>query len=325
MEYTGLITKYKNNRPLNDFEKACQLKQKEIQAGKPHDNFTLTAMNSTFLEVVDKYYGWKGFAFVFAVGVFCFIVIFNGAMLAGNFNDWAEIVAVHKEAAAIAASAFLGLLSLLLIGYCLWVITREAFTYTHWPVRFNRKNRKVYVFRHNGPNGVLELNWDDVFFTLGKCSSSLGVDTRDIRGLIVDKDAMVRNTFACGVWGSDQDALKRVWEYYRRYMEEGPQALPAPIGILPIAGRKESMVFGVKRMFANFAGAGVILTIIMSPFLALGCLGRTICMLTNRVPQWPQAVLDACKTKVDDPYEYHCALDGTAVRGPLSTPAPTAG
>src|SRR5699024_771770 len=49
---------------------------------------------------------------------------------------------------------------------------KEFFTYTHWPIRFNRKNRMVYFFRHNGSGGVVRVPFDDVYFHLGHSNSS---------------------------------------------------------------------------------------------------------------------------------------------------------
>lgn len=42
----------------------------------------------------------------------------------------------------------IGFVSLVAAG--IYLFTRDAFTYTHYPIRFNRKNRQVYVFRLNG-------------------------------------------------------------------------------------------------------------------------------------------------------------------------------
>jgi hypothetical protein len=54
-----------------------------------------------------------------------------------------------------------GLLALALI----WLLRKESFAYTHYPMRFNRKTRTVHVFRPNGT--VLSVPWDQLYFTLG--------------------------------------------------------------------------------------------------------------------------------------------------------------
>jgi hypothetical protein len=311
MEYSGLMNKFKNNRALNQGERDHQLKQKDKACAETNEGFTLIESNSTFIEVVDKYYAWKGFAFAFVLIAICLVIYFVVSLLFLAFNQWPSLVLEHKENSAIAAYGAVCLMALPLIVFCIYAISKEAFTYTHWPVRLNRKNRKVYVFRHDGQGGV--LTWDDIFFTLGYCNSNLGNAVRDIRGLVIDKDNMVRDTFTMGLFGNPE-RITTVWEYYRTFMEEGPQTLPTLEAMLPIAGRKEGVVFGIKRQFLNFAGAGTAVVLLSLPLSIAGSIGRTICMLTNRAPKWPQEVLDACQIEANDRFEYHAAKDGSPLR-----------
>src|SRR5699024_5438726 len=97
----------------------------------------------------------------------------------------------------------------------------EFFTYTHWPVRFNRKNRMVYVFKHNGPGGVLRVPFDEVYFHLGK---SPGTSNNDLRGEVLDGDIVV-DTFAAGTAVGDKWMMANIWEFVLRYMEWGPESL----------------------------------------------------------------------------------------------------
>jgi len=47
-------------------------------------------------------------------------------------------------------------------------LRRVLFTYTHYPVRFERERGFVHVFRHNGPDGVLSVPWKDVHWFVGR-------------------------------------------------------------------------------------------------------------------------------------------------------------
>src|SRR5215207_5311526 len=60
MEYTGLIRKYPVNRKLTDEERRNQLRQKQRLDVEPVYQLSVIRMNSTFMEVVDKYFAWKG-------------------------------------------------------------------------------------------------------------------------------------------------------------------------------------------------------------------------------------------------------------------------
>lgn len=61
MNYTGLYTSYKINRPLTDKEKYTQYHQGQRRnvSFVTDENF-IVRMNSTYLELVDKFYEGKG-------------------------------------------------------------------------------------------------------------------------------------------------------------------------------------------------------------------------------------------------------------------------
>lgn len=56
----GLIWKYKTDRPLTEEERELQLKQRVRLSNEPADQLALIAINSTYLESIDKYFSWKG-------------------------------------------------------------------------------------------------------------------------------------------------------------------------------------------------------------------------------------------------------------------------
>ncbi|OJA51470.1 hypothetical protein BGV69_30770 [Burkholderia ubonensis] len=47
------------------------------------------------------------------------------------------------------------------------------------------------------------------------------------------------------IWPTDE-GMRGQWEYYRRYMEEGPDALPEPEILLPIERKRESFRMGAQ-------------------------------------------------------------------------------
>ncbi|PNR54664.1 hypothetical protein LA07_16365, partial [Xanthomonas oryzae pv. oryzae] len=79
-------------------------------------------------------------------------------------------------------------------------------------MRFNRKTRKIYVFREKRDGGLLIVPWDEVFFHIGR-----GTDMkflRDIRGEILDGD-IVKDTFALGHCAERDEPVKEMWEFIR--------------------------------------------------------------------------------------------------------------
>jgi hypothetical protein len=113
-----------------------------------------------------------------------------------------------------------------LLLLALWFFLKEAFTWCYYPIRFNRKTRKVHVTRLNGT--VLTVGWDEVFFTLSTTGmGSLGASHWEIQGHVLCEDReTVKETFALALWDMGHQAhIKQYWEYIRCYMEEGPEAL----------------------------------------------------------------------------------------------------
>lgn len=103
----------------------------------------------------------------------------------------------------------------------------------------------------------------------------------------MDKDRRtVTETFAFGYVGSPAEAVYPQWEYVRRYMEEGPEAVPASQVHLPIDGRREGSWWGA-HMLLNVAPGHWLASLLLLPLLTPAVCMRWLCMLSNRVPRWP--------------------------------------
>ncbi|RQS18427.1 hypothetical protein DIE06_14175, partial [Burkholderia sp. Bp8998] len=184
MDYTGLYAKkYRVNRKLTDEERSNQFHQHMRIDISPFYNISVVEMNSMYLECVDRWFIYRGaMAAVCLIGIVVPIYSFFIPLI---LNVGVDLVALL---------IFFGLSApywMLMI----WLLLKEAFLWTHFPIRFNYKNRMVYVFRRNGT--VLKAKWDDIFFTLGRCERMAGRQNWDIRGHILDKDGeTVRETFA---------------------------------------------------------------------------------------------------------------------------------
>ena len=76
--YSGLVTKFRIKRPLDQQERLSQLKQKTELRIEPDDSACVIKLNSTFLESTDKWFAWKGAASAF---VLFFIGLFGWGLL----------------------------------------------------------------------------------------------------------------------------------------------------------------------------------------------------------------------------------------------------
>lgn len=308
MDYTGLGvigTRYKLNRPLTDDERASQLKQKDRLDVPLLSALCVIRMNSIYLESVDRYYAWRGVLTTFMATLFG---MFGGAYVAIAYSVFAQF-SEYDIANKQGSLGFLGFTSLLIMPF-LWFVGRillyELFTYTHFPIRLNRKTRKVYVFRPGRPNRpILVANWDKLFFTLSRCNRGLS-EARpflDIRGhVLADDGSTVLDTFAFSPFSMQADQLQRHWEFLRRYMEDGPaDSYAAEKHCLPIADRRESFRWSFNRFHLNFQGANWFWVAFL-PIWLLSIGGRWLAARTCKVPVWPQEIETECEFDPCDPY-----------------------
>lgn len=301
MEYTGLLVKYPTQRELTEQERKDRLTQKQRLDVQPLYQLAVIKMNSTYLESVDKFFAWKGLMTLVSVsilGIMLYLPVVIGWDLAtgrsGEASDpwfffWTSL-----------------LMPLPLVLLSLWLLRKDAFQYTHYPIRLNRQNRTVYAFRPNGT--VLRAKWDELFFTLGYAPAW---KEWDIRGHVLAADRKtVLETFAFSVVEGEQSKhlLEAHWEFLRRYMEDGPRDLDGLVQYyVPVNGRRESFRYGWSRVGANFAASAVAYWA-MSPATLLIGVFRWVAMRTSSMPVWPQDVESESRVSADDPY----ARDATA-------------
>jgi hypothetical protein len=312
MDYFGLIQKFKINRELAEEERANQLKQKQRLDVVPIYELAVTRLNSTFLESVDKFYGDKGFLTAVMLAVLgmvgCFYVWLLAASLAAPFLPADSMVRqlldpnLLHTAPSFGVATFVTALCIPLLLLAAWGLVKDSFAYTHYPIRLNRKNRTVYVFRLDG--SVLAAKWDELFFSLGRGAHLSHKQEWDIRGhVLADDRKTVVETFVFSVHSDDQGFLRRHWEFLRRYMEDGPKEAAALVKIFSaVADRRESAKLGFYRTWANL-GFGTVLGFFLLPLVLPLWLGRLFAMRTSKVPIWPAEVEAACRIEPGDPYE----------------------
>ena len=163
----------------------------------------------------------------------------------------------------------------------------------------------VYVFRKNGT--VLSVSWDELFFTLDRDAIWW-----EIRAHVLESDGVtVKETFALGAYNSDSSRegmrmLYAHWEFFRRYMEEGPAAIaPYVKQVAPVDGKRESFRVGYEVLASNMRHDNPLLKVIYFldwPLTALSSLTRWLAMRVAKVPSWP-AELEACNVvDANDPW-----------------------
>jgi hypothetical protein len=293
---------FKVNRPLNNYEQLHHFDVNHRASEKVHYELSLTRLNSTFLEGVDKWYAIRG-SVAMAIALFAVTVMTLMAVVV-------YVAFTYKQA----WFHWLNLPAILLMAFLGYAFTRDAFAYTHYPIRFNRKNRQVYAFRRNGT--VLKAAWDEMYWTIH--GTGTGLQSIFVAGHVLALDGQVKETIGLAQVTASMDGvedLQTFFEFYRRYMEEGPERVlndlrPTPIIMLPgIHKRKETWRFGWERLTLGMNG-WPILMLLEQVFVLPESLFRWFVMRTSKIPQWPQWVEDECRVEPDDIWvrdERHCA------------------
>ncbi|CAN7620404.1 hypothetical protein LJR230_004517 [Trinickia sp. LjRoot230] len=313
MAFDGLSW-YKLNRPVTDVEASAQLHVDKAYADGAKSVGTVFAATDTCLEVCDGLYREKGW------GLLAFSTAGLMALGAAGMCLWMMIsVPPAVQAKREAWILYWGLtpLVLILIGFFSITVSGllvDFFNYTCKPIRFNRADRTIYAFRHNGPGGVLSVPWDSAFlYVERKPKAGLGgTAPRVVRCLVLNDKGLVIDTFSIGKYvdlAFDEnspagqkvmEALYQDFEYYRRFMEEGPSSVP------PVTEFLSSEVSFRNSLKLQFDGAselmnsgnpvmGLLMIVAAMPTFILA-VAYHLSQLTCREPVWPEAVERACTT-----------------------------
>lgn len=280
MEYSGLTTKYPVNRPLTGLDRERQLHQGTKLNVELAYQLSVISVDSESLELVDKYYAWKGvlttFVFVASTILACLLggmTLISSTTPGRMAEDWPFLLALYGMASPLAFLLY-------------WVLRREAFAFTHYPIRLERATQMVHVFRLDGT--VLSAPWRDIFF----CLDTGQMNNWNIRGHILANDQItVVETFALSPVGAGKvgkEVLLGFWEFVRGYMDEGPDKAVQLVKFkLPIAKERESVAFGFHRMHAESSGGPAIFTLLLAAIALVLAPGRWLAIRTSSLPRWP--------------------------------------
>jgi len=304
MNYTGLYTAHKLNRPLTDQEKNGRFYQgKRRRVNTINDEASVIRMNSTNLETVCKYYSGTGVSssliFVLSFSIF--------VMVAYGFG-YATIETVYGNRNFPLIGGFIALAFTAAIEFFLIrLLIKEWFRKTHYPIRFNRRNQMVYVYKVSGE--ILSVPWKDILFTPAKSlgrTSEWGIDGH----ILAEDGETVIDTFSLAVsLTAGKKLLGEYWEFIRCYMEEDcVQELSEFVTLCPpVEKKKEGYIFGLQYLMKMNSRLEWIFLPVMFPLDLLASFSRYIAMRTSKIPQWPQEVLDACQPEHDDPIDVSAA------------------
>ncbi|WP_316154272.1 DUF6708 domain-containing protein [Cupriavidus sp. BIC8F] len=253
--------------------------------------------------------------------------LFYGLLLATSpFRDPEEMMAKNGYWFGTIVGIVLGFSSAGFFGLLAFdPMRRNMFTLKRRPIRLNRKTRRIYAIRTKDPDGIWEVPWShDEFFCVGHRRMgglSRAYDMYDIRHYQLDASGNVVRAFVLGQFVFTLEEAYAQWEYYRRYMQDGPAELPEPYRFW---APRETFWEGYKICRGGkFSGAFFTLSDVMfAPFALLDAIARWLVLVTCSDPVWPQDIETACKPMPNDPYARPYADDYIGVpSGPDARPS----
>lgn len=278
---------------------------------------TVVQFNSTYMELIGRHDRVKGTAtswMIFFIGGISYAIY--------NFIIGIQLTIEKNETLMLIYLSFALFIMLILIIGIIAILFTEIFTFTYFPIRFNRKTRKVYVRQAN--RKVEVFDWDDLRFYMS--TSKPAHDGADIKALVTTNDgATVKQMFAFP-FVSETTAneyiggvqLKQHFEFVRRYMEaESDDELEAVKNAIryihPVHQKRENplvsfqrVVLGGHNTYSNMEYPKTSFTpdaslLAITPILWMRYLGRLLSINTSITPRFSEAIEAECQIDPNDP------------------------
>jgi len=185
-------------------------------------------------------------------------------------------------------------------------IRLEMFTARRIVVRFNRVTRKVYLLRPEHLGGIRVMDWDKTEIFIDKNMSELEGTGGFVvlvwdRGHGVDLQGTPTDNLEVTFVGKptrNASELLAFWEYIRRYMEDGPAAVPAPkkfVSKFPWPWLSFKAAWGLDTQFLRHSALWVfvVANLLMLPAILIHAAGHWLSLLLCYEPRFPRDIEEA--------------------------------
>ncbi|KEY88551.1 DUF6708 domain-containing protein [Pseudomonas capeferrum] len=268
----------------------------------PHTRGPVFAFNEIFLEIrcggsEEK----RGLITLATLGGIAPIIVMSAIMTIGFI--WMDITD-HESRSLITILTTLIMLFIsatifyLYSKYGIHLTRLEILTSRHLLIRFNRITQQVHLHRPSYCGGIVTFPWKTTGSTgLYPEDDSLSVGMR--LGLIwhPSRTSLPHIEIALlGKQGQGGSELRDEWEFIRRYMEEGPHAVPRPrlSTQLPSPIQAFSAQFeGLGRFFRNSSWLFKLVMLMVWPAFVIIGTAHWISLLLCWRPRWPKVIREA--------------------------------
>lgn len=282
---------------------------KKMDHIEPLAHRNIIRMNSTYLELLDSWDDIRGMPTALFLPAFC--VLTFGTIL----GLWGVYGTFQAKEYGLAIGFLIVSIILCLLNYSFYGMggKTDLFGKTHYPIRLNRKNRRLYAFSPFRQK-VIEVKWDDLKF------SEIGFHNeieREIRASIVDENGIVcEEIILFRYLSSLENMAEKRLAFLKIYMDtEDLQALDHEISeYFDIYNRKEIVKETLERLYLAFNNEewethqrsnkkhlGFLFydMLFVFPLFFLRRLG----LLFSKIPVWPEHIEKECIVEVDDPFD----------------------
>ncbi|MCU1722049.1 DUF6708 domain-containing protein [Pseudomonas sp. 5P_5.1_Bac1] len=264
--------------------------------------------NETYIEIMagesQERRGVITYLTVFTIYLLCTL---SGDAALDNTVWFTGVYYWGKDAATVGDYVFAAFTGALTVG-CFYVVIRyarifinlENFVQRRMLIRFNRVTRQVYLHRPQFAGGITVLDWEKVIVDAG-VGHEEGAHTGTKLILLWEPSTPDHPYLHMVFVGKRVDGtsdMVNLWEFIRRYMEEGPQSVPAPKKLLGKVPWPWLSVMAPLSFFRPLWRAGMrwqvaCIVALTSPALALHAVGHWISLLLCWEPRWPRIIREA--------------------------------
>lgn len=271
------------------------------------DGATNFRVNSVFLDATDQSHmirhWYAGAVLVAALAIIALVWVLVALLFIAAARDWPQ---------SVIGSLFIPFVSLVAFGwFAIYYGRKEFFVRTRYPIRFNRKTRKIYALvracrkmrNSNDGDCVEEIDWSENSIFCVHRASQDGYHYW-IRYYRTDANGNVEKAVTIGRDWEGIEGLEELlaqWNYWCWFMNRGPAELPKPgLFLSEEESMHESFLYCTYQLGFRASPA---FRIIFLPVILLLASHRIMSLWTCSSPRWPSAVLDECEVDPDDPFD----------------------
>lgn len=307
---------YKNARQLTAQEQQNILAKKIAYKSSIFHGFHFIKMNSTYMECVNNSFFLKGNSYFNLLGVlFVAVPVILIVWLIFFY------ITVIRDAESLLGFIVVFSPMHILFSFIFYVFYKgyqnfkkyEKLGYNYYPIRFNRKNRKVYVYDVSGQ--IFSGDWEKIDFILNHRLGGYEGTFWEIKGVIKDNNDLIIYTFAFALSKHKKQETLEIWQFIKEYMNNGPEKLyfnKHTVGMSPrLVPEKLSYCLNIESQPESLETSQEIVALDYQSEIRsfysramIKILGttRNKFIRADKQPKWSQQVENECQVDATDPY-----------------------